>query len=379
MEIGIVAGEASGDALGAGLIGAIRRRHPEATFSGIGGPRMQAAGAVSLYPMERLSVMGLDGLAGRLSDILRIRRALIRHFRRQPPAVFVGVDAPDFNLAVESALRAQGIPVVHYVSPMLWAWRGWRVARLQRATDRVLVLFPFEEAYLRHRGVNVRFVGHPLGDEVDRMPRREEIRAQLGLRVESRSVAVLPGSRLAEVRRLAPVFLEACDRLAASHPGVEFLMPLANEETRRHVEDLVAGRAPLPLRLLAGQSREVLAASDAGMLASGTATLEAALLGLPSVLAYRVSRLTAALARLLVQVKYVGLPNLLAGEELMPERLLERANAREIASVLDRYLADETCRRATAARLKALRPLLGCNASEHAAAAVLERVAGAGA
>jgi lipid-A-disaccharide synthase len=376
MHVAIVAGETSGDALGAGLIEAIRRRYPAASFSGIAGPRMQAAGAVSRFPMERLSVMGLDGLVGRLQDILRIRRALIEHFRRNPPAVFVGVDAPDFNLGVEAALRASGIPTVHYVSPMLWAWRGWRVRRLRAAADRVLVLFPFEEAYLRTRDVKVSFVGHPMADEVDRMPGRDEIRARLGVNVNTRVVAVLPGSRMGEVRRLAPVFLETCARLAERHPGIEFLMPLANDETRRHVEVQIGSHTRLPLRMLAGQAREVLAAADVGMLASGTVTLEAALLGLPSVLAYRVSPLTAALARLLVQVKYVGLPNLLAGEEMMPERLLERATAAEIVTVLDGYLNDDAHRRATAAKLKALRPLLGHNASETAAAAVLEMVRG---
>jgi lipid-A-disaccharide synthase len=377
MDIGIVAGEASGDALGAGLIAALRRARPDAAFVGIGGTGMQAAGAVSWFPMERLSVMGLDGLAGRLRDILRIRRALIERMRAARPAVYVGVDVPDFNLGVEAALRAHGIPTVHYVSPMLWAWRGWRVRRLRAAADRVLVLFPFEEDYLRRRGVHATFVGHPLGDELDRMPGRDEVRARLGLHSGQRAVAVLPGSRAGEVRRLAPVFLEACGMLAARYPGLEFLVPVAGESVRGDLEAAIAaagGRAPA-LRLFSGRAREVLAAADVGMLASGTATLEAALLGLPSVLAYRVSPLTAAIGRLLVQVKHVGLPNLLAGEELMPERLLGRANAGEIASVLAGYLDDDALRSAAAGRLRALRPLLGRNAGDAAARAVLELAA----
>ncbi|HWS04069.1 MAG TPA: lipid-A-disaccharide synthase, partial [Gammaproteobacteria bacterium] len=322
LRVGIIAGEMSGDLLGAGLIRALRERHPDAIIEGIGGAQMMAAGCRSLFPMEELSVMGLFEVLAHLPRLLRIRRSVIKHFLADPPDVFVGIDAPDFNLGVERRLKVAGIPTVHYVSPSVWAWRKGRIKTIARSVDHMLTLFPFEMAVYQEHHVPVSCVGHPLADLIPDHVDAVAARADLHLPVGVPLVALLPGSRAGEVARLADIFIATVHWCAHHRPGVHFVVPLANAITRdifvgalrRHMGDL-------PVHLIDGQARQAMAASDAVLLASGTATLEALLLKRPMVVAYRLARLTYWLARWLVHLPYFSLPNLLAERALVPEFL----------------------------------------------------------
>ncbi len=320
LHVGIVAGESSGDALGAGLIHAIREREPHALFEGIGGPRMSDAGCFSLHPMERLSVMGFTEVAGRLPALLDIRRKLRGHFIRTPPDIFIGIDAPDFNLGLERSLRRAGIRTLHYVSPAVWAWRRSRVRRVAQSCDCLLTLFPFEEDYYRELPLEVRCVGHPLADELADDINSATARHHLGLPQETPLVALLPGSRRDEVRRLAGVFLRTAQWCWKLMPEMRFVVPLANRECRSEFEQQMKRQPePLPLTLLNGRSLEAMAASDAVLLACGTAALECLLLKRPMVVAYRMSPLTYRIARLLSNTRYYSLPNLLAGRPVVRE------------------------------------------------------------
>jgi lipid-A-disaccharide synthase len=301
---------------------ALAARLGEVSFEGVGGPRMIAAGCRTLVPMERLSVMGLVEVLGHLPELLRIRRALRERFLADPPDLFIGVDAPDFNLGLEARLRRAGIPTVHYVSPTVWAWRSGRVRTLRKAVDLMLSIFPFETDFLLDRGVSAVYVGHPLADEIPLESDCAGARAALGLEPGVRVAALLPGSRMSEVRRLAGPFLEAALWCRERRPGLAFVVPCASARIRRHVEAEAARLAPdLDPMLLDGRAREAMAAADAVLTASGTATLEGLLVKRPMVVAYRLQPLTYWIARLfrLVKVPHVAMANLLAGRELAPE------------------------------------------------------------
>ena len=328
-----MAGEPSGDRLGAGLIRALRRRHPDLEFCGIGGPDMDAAGCRLLYPMERIGVIGLDGLWGKLRDILAIRRDLVRRWRRNPPAAFVGVDVPDFNLGLEGSLRSSGIPCVHYVSPTVWAWRGYRIRRIRRAVDHMLALFPFEAEYYRRNGIPVTCVGHPMADEIGE-PDPASARRALGLPEEGLVLALLPGSRRSEVRRLAKPLLSAARLLMRHYPDARFVLPFAGQAARETFEQVAGETGDLPMRLLDGRSRLALEAADMAVLASGTAALEAALLQVPHVVVYRLSPFSYWLVRRLRRVDHFSMPNHLLPAPLVPELIQQEANPRNIVETV---------------------------------------------
>jgi lipid-A-disaccharide synthase len=375
MHIAMVAGELSGDLLGAGLIAALRDRYPHARFSGIGGPEMLAQGFQTVAPLERLAVMGLVEVLRHLPELLRIRRQLDRHWLADPPQVFVGIDAPDFNLGLECRLRARGVPTVHYVSPSVWAWRPWRVRKIARAVSLMLTLLPFEAAFYRNHGVPVRHVGHPLADTIPL--RSDPLWARRSLNLEwpgqATVVALLPGSRLGEVSRLGPVFLETARWLHARRPDLRFLIPAATPRLHEVLTALQDQYAPtLPLTLVHGHSRAAMAVADVVLLASGTATLEAMLLKRPMVVAYRVAPVTAWLARRLLLVSHFALPNLLAGRELVPEFIQDTATVANLGPAVLHWLDDAEAREALVAKFDALHVQLRRNASQQAAAAIAE-------
>ncbi|MEW6460447.1 MULTISPECIES: lipid-A-disaccharide synthase [Pseudomonas] len=333
LRVALVAGEASGDILGAGLMQAIKLRHPDVEFIGVGGARMEAEGLTSYFPMERLAVMGLVEVLGRLFELLGRRRQLARDLIAAQPDVFIGIDAPDFNLGLELKLRRAGIRTVHYVSPSVWAWRQKRVLKIREACDLMLTLFPFEAQFYDAHQVPVRFVGHPLADAIPQHADRAAARDALDLPHDEAVVALMPGSRGGEVARLGELFLDAAIRLRALRPGIRFLLPCATPERREQLEQMLAGR-DLPLTLLDGRSHEVLAACDAVLIASGTATLEALLYKRPMVVAYRVAPMTYRILKRLVKSPYISLPNLLAERLLVPELIQDAATAEALAQTV---------------------------------------------
>ena len=333
LRVALVAGEASGDILGAGLMQALKARHPQVEFIGVGGPRMQAEGLNSYVPMERLAVMGLVEVLGRLPELLLRRRRLIATLIEARPDVFIGIDAPDFNLGLELKLRRAGIKTVHYVSPSVWAWRQKRVLKIRQACDLMLTLFPFEAQFYDAHAVPVRFVGHPLADAIPLQADRAAAREALNLPADTPVVALLPGSRGGEVARLGSLFLDTAVRLRALRPGIRFVLPCASPERRAQLEQLLVGR-DLPLSLLDGRSHDALAACDAVLIASGTATLEALLYKRPMVVAYRVAPLTYRILKRLVKSPYISLPNLLAERLLVPELIQDAATPDALAQVL---------------------------------------------
>ena len=332
LRIALVAGEASGDILGAGLMRALKAQHPAVDFIGVGGPLMQAEGLVSYFPMERLSVMGLVEVLGRLRELLARRKLLIQTLIKEKPDVFIGIDAPDFTLNIELKLRQAGIKTVHYVSPSVWAWRQKRVLKIREGCDLMLTLLPFEARFYEEKGVPVRFVGHTLADEIPLQADRAAARAELGL-PDGPLVALMPGSRGGEVGRLASVFFDAAERLQDLKPGVRFVLPCASPQRRAQIETLLQGRN-LPLTLLDGQSHLALAACDAVLIASGTATLEALLYKRPMVVAYRLAPLTFWILKRMVKSPYISLPNLLAQRLLVPELLQDDATPDALAQTL---------------------------------------------
>jgi lipid-A-disaccharide synthase len=338
LRIALVAGEASGDILGAGLMRALRARHPDVEFIGVGGPLMQAQGLTSMFPMERLSVMGLVEVLGRLRELLKRRKTLIADLIAAKPDVFIGIDAPDFNLNIELKLRQAGIKTVHYVSPSVWAWRQKRVLKIREGCDLMLTLFPFEAKFYEEKGVPVRFVGHSLADAIPLEADRTAARAELGL-PDGPLVALMPGSRGGEVGRLGALFLDTAQRLRALRPGVRFILPCASPERRTQLEGMLAGR-DLPLTLLDGNSHLALAACDAVLIASGTATLEALLYKRPMVVAYRLAPLTFWILKRMVKSPYVSLPNLLAQRLLVPELLQDDATVEALAQTLSPLIED---------------------------------------
>jgi lipid-A-disaccharide synthase len=351
LTIGVVAGEASGDQLGAHLIKALRARLPQAHFTGIGGTRMQAEGMESLYPMEKLAVRGYVEVLRHYFEIMGIRRRLTAHFLQHRPALFVGVDAPDFNLDLEARLKAAGIPTIHYVSPQIWAWRGHRIHGIKRAVDRMLVVFPFEQEVYERAGVPVTYVGHPLAEILQPTPDRRPMREQLRLPAAARVIAMLPGSRDAEVEHLARLFIETASRIAAAAPETHFLVPLVSRRTRELFEAALYSRPAeeMNLTILFGHAHDAMEAADVVLAASGTATLEAALIGRPVVIAYRMPRLSWWLLKGRHYQPYVGLPNVVAGEFVVPEFLQDEATPENLSQAVLNLLFDNTVR----ARLEA--------------------------
>lgn len=374
----LVAGELSGDLLGAGLMHALKARHPEVAFRGIGGPRMIEAGIDSRFPLETLSVMGLVEVLRHLPRLVGVRRELRRDALAWRPDIVIGIDAPDFNLGLERQLREAGLTTAHYVSPSVWAWRQGRVKGIARAVDAMLTFLPFEAAfYARHR-VPVAFVGHPLADELPLVNDRAAARAALGLAEAGPVLAVLPGSRASEIRFLGETFLAAAERLCAERPGLSVVIPAATPERRAELEALLAGRAGLAGRvtLLDGQARETMVASDAVLLASGTAALEAMLCHRAMLVAYRMAPATHWLAKRLVKTEWISLPNLIARETLVPELIQEAASPEAIARDLGELLDDGEGRSALEARFARMHAGLQRDASRRAAEAIEALVEG---
>lgn len=372
MRIGIVAGELSGDLLGAGLMRELRRIYPDAAFEGIGGERMLAEGMDSHYPLEALSVMGLLEVLRHLPRLLGIRRDLRRRFLADPPDLFIGIDAPDFNLGLEQSLRAAGIPTVHYVSPTVWAWRQGRVRKIRRAIDLMLSIFPFEAEFFRRHDVPVTFVGHPLADEIPLHPDREGARSALDLpQLPALVAAVLPGSRMSEVSLLGPVFLDTVEWLCAQRPGVHFIVPCATPRIRTFLEQLLRERnTELPVTLHDGRARECMTAANAVLVASGTATLETLLHQRPMVVAYKVSPITGWLAKRLVKVPFFAMPNLIAGERLVEEFAQEDATVANLGPAMLTLLDDPGQREELIGRFRDLHTLMQQDADRQAAEAV---------
>ena len=370
LTIALVAGEASGDILGSGLMQALKERHADVQFIGIGGPRMEAQGLKSYFPMERLAVMGLVEVLGRLPELLARRKRLLKTLLEVRPDVFIGIDAPDFNLDLALKLRRNGIKTVHYVSPSVWAWRQKRVLKIRDACDLMLTLFPFEAKFYDAHQVAVRFVGHPLADTIPLEPDRAAARAVLDLPQEGLIVALMPGSRGGEVGRLGELFLSAADRLRSMRPGIRFVVPCASPERRVQLEQMLVGR-DLPLTLLDGRSHEALAACNAVLIASGTATLEALLYKRPMVVAYSVAPLTFRILKRMVKSPYVALPNLLAQRLLVPELLQDAATPEAMAQLLSPLLDNGDVQ---TEGFDAIHRTLRCDASSQAASAVLELV-----
>lgn len=383
MRFGIVAGEASGDLLAAGLISAIKQRYPDATFEGIAGPGMIATGARSLFPMDRLSVMGIVEVLGRYRELLGIRRQLVTHFRSNPPDAFIGIDAPDFNLGLEQRLRSAGIKTVHYVSPSVWAWRQHRVKKIARATDLMLSLFPFEKDFYRTHEVPVFFVGHPLADMIplhtDQAAARKALSFSMpdseSLSVQDEVLALLPGSRSNELHYLAEPFIETARWLQARRPGLRFVVPLVNAQRRAQFEQALAEVCDAPsIILVDGQSREVMAAADVVLLASGTAALEAMLLKRPMVVAYKLSPITHWLTKRMLKVSHVSLPNLLAEQALVPELLQHDATPEKLGQAVLSYFEQPDMAADLQQRFETIHQSLRQGASERAADAVLQLV-----
>lgn len=373
LRVGMVAGEASGDLLAAHLIAALKARRNPALFAGIGGPRMAAQGFDSHFPMEKLSVRGYAEALRHYREIMAIRRRLAKALLAERPELFIGVDSSDFNLGLERRLKDAGIPTVHYVSPSVWAWRRWRMRRVARAVSHVLVMFPFEAPLYQKAGVPVTYVGHPLADVIPLQPAKAEARAQLRLPSRKLIVALLPGSRRSELQYMAAAFVLAAHRFRQEVHDVHFVCPTVTRQTRDMFERAVHEhqRTDLPLTLLFGHSHEALAAADLALVASGTATLEAALFKTPMVIAYRQSPLTWALMRSMLYLPYVGMPNVLAGERLVPELLQGEATPAALAGALLALLRDTTAQRRQVERFHEFHHLLRQNTAEKAADAVL--------
>lgn len=371
--IGIVAGEPSGDLLGGALVQALRGHVPGARFVGIGGPKMAAAGVRALFPLEKLSVRGYVEVLRHYREITGIRRELKSYFLAERPAVFIGIDAPDFNLDLEAALKIAGIPTVHYVSPSIWAWRGGRIRKIQRAVSRMLTVFPFEAEIYEKAGIPVSYVGHPLADMLAGVPSRAEARAELKIPVAAPVVALLPGSRVSELESLADVFVAAAEKIAAAVEGVRLLVPLVNRQTRELFEAALYRRqsGELDIKLLFGHAHEAMAAADVVLVASGTATLEAALLQRSMVITYRMPRLSWWIMNSRRYQPWVGLPNILAGEFIVPELLQDAATPEALSAAVIDLLRDGDRRKAIEQRFAQMAAELRHDAAARAAEAIL--------
>ncbi len=373
--IGIIAGEVSGDILAAGLMRQLKQLYPDCEFVGIAGPRMQELGIETLFEMEELSVMGLVEVLGRLPRLLQVRRQIIRYFKENPPDIFIGVDAPDFNIGVELKLKQAGIKTIHYVSPSVWAWRQSRIHKIKAATDMVLAFLPFEKAFYDQHNAPCRFVGHTMADAIPLTSPAAPARELLGLKLDAPVLAVLPGSRGGEVEMLAPPFLRACQLLRAQYPALQFVVPLVNARRRQQFESIKQQIAPeLPMTLVDGQARQVMTSADVILLASGTATLEAMLVKRPMVVAYKVKPFTFWIGEKLVKIRTFSLPNLLAGRKLVPELIQPDCTPDKLAAAVSGYLQQDN--QALLNEFTHLHELIRCDADKQAAQAVLDVLQG---
>lgn len=371
LTVALVAGETSGDILGAGLIRSLKKHHPNIQFVGIAGPQMQAEGCKAWYEMEELSVMGIVEVLGRLRRILAIRRDITKRLIELKPDIFIGIDAPDFNLSLEGKLKQAGIKTIHYVSPSVWAWKQKRVFKIKRNTNLILAFLPFEKAFYDKFDVPCRFIGHKMADDIPLEPDQTAMRQQLGIPLDCQCLALLPGSRHAEVTLLSEPFLKAAQLLRDKFPDLHIVVPLANEKRRQEFERIKAEIAPqLNVQLLDGHAREAMIASNAAILASGTVALECMLAKCPMVVGYKMKAFTFWLAKKLIKTPYVSLPNILAGKEIVPELLQHDCTPENIANhVLPFLESDNTELKAI---FLALHKQIRCNADEQAAQAVLD-------
>lgn len=375
--IALVAGEVSGDILGAGLINALKLHYPNARFIGVAGEQMKKAGCETLFDMEELSVMGLAEVLKHLPRLLKRRKQVIETMLEMKPDVFIGIDAPDFNLTVEEKLKANGIKTIHYVSPSVWAWRQNRVHKIKRATDLVLAFLPFEKAFYDKFDTPCRFIGHTMADAIALKPNRTEACEKLGLDESKRYVAILMGSRGSEIQFLVEPFLKTAQLLKEKHPDLEFLVPMVNEKRQAQLEGIKANIAPeLELHILQGQARQAMIAAECTLLASGTAALEAMLCKSPMVVGYKMKPLTYWLAKKLVKTDYISLPNLLANAPLVPEMIQEECNPDNLAWSLNHYLSNDVeslkQKNELKHRFTDLHKLIQCDADAQAAQAVVD-------
>lgn len=375
VRLGIVAGEASGDMLGAGLINELEKKVKDLSIEGVGGEKLAAKGIKILYPMERLSVMGITEVAGRYFELRNIRNELLKHFILHPPDVFIGIDAPDFNLWLEKKLRKAGIKTVHYVSPSVWAWREYRVKKIRMAADLVLNLFPFETAIYEKYGIPNRYVGHPLADKITTSPNTQAARADLQLPQKKTIVAILPGSRLSEIKRIAEPLLKAAVLSQKTNPDLYFISGLIDEKSLNHFVEIKNKVAPdLDVNISIGKTHQIMEAADFIMLASGTATLEAMLFKKPMVVAYKLSFLTHLIVKLLAKIPYASLPNVLAGKMLVPECLQSRCTPEILSSELNKLLESDEQTENMKMEFTDLSCQLKKNADLQAANAILELI-----
>jgi len=374
VRIAMVAGEASGDLLAGHLIQALKARLPNAVFYGIGGPKMSAQGFNSWYPLEKLAVRGYFEVLKHYREISSIRNALTRRLLDEPPDVFIGVDAPDFNLALEKKLKNRGIQSIHYVSPSIWAWRGKRIHTIGASVSRMLALFPFEPAIYEAQGIPVSYVGHPLADILPIEDRRAEARELLSIGPQQAVFALLPGSRQSELQYMAKTFIESAQEINKQLPEALFLVPLATRETRLIFETALyqCQARDLPLRMLFGHSHDAMMAADAVLVASGTATLEAALLKRPMAIAYKMASFTYRMMRRMGYLPYVGLPNILAGKFVVPEFIQDDATPENLAQALINFYADKKTCAAIQAVFHEMHLQLKQNSAEKAASAVID-------
>lgn len=370
----IVAGEASGDILGAGLMRALLKQRPDLVFEGIGGPLMIALGFTSLVPMERLSIMGLVEVLGRLPELLLLRRRLTKRYTQRPPLAMIGIDAPDFNLVLETQLKANNVPTVHYVSPSVWAWREERVFIVAKACHRVLALLPFELPYYERHQIPATFVGHPLADVIPGVLTQSQAKDDLQLN-DQPVLALLPGSRAMEVKQLAADFLSAAAIVQTQNPQLQLVLAAANQLREKQLETLLQGFPELKVTLVLGQSHLVLAAADAVLVASGTATLETLLFEKPMLVCYRLSPLSYRLFKRKLKVPFVSLPNLLAGQKIVEELLQDEVKPQVMADHLAALLFNQEAADKQRNQFANLHQQLACGADVRAAEAVMEVIA----
>jgi lipid-A-disaccharide synthase len=375
LRIAMAAGEPSGDLLAASLLAGLASRLPAGTqYYGIGGPRMTAAGFDAHWPLDKLTVRGYVEALRHIPEILGIRNELKRQLLAEPPAAFVGVDAPDFNFGLEQALRGAGIPTVHFVCPSIWAWRGGRIRKIARAVDHMLCVFPFEKALLEKAGVAASYVGHPLADEIPLEPDTAGARRALGLPEGVPLIAVLPGSRRSEIALIGPTFFAAMELMQQREPGVQFVMPAATPALRALLQPLVDAHPNLALTVIDGQSQQAMTAADAILVKSGTVTLEAALLKKPMVISYKVPWLTGEIMRRQGYLPYVGLPNILAGRFVVPEILQRFATPDALAEATLTQLRDDANRRTLKEIFTGMHHVLRQNTAQRAAEVVAQVV-----
>ena len=373
LRVAMVAGEPSGDLLAASLLEGLNQRLPAGTqFNGIGGPRMTAAGFDAHWPMDKLTVRGYVEALKHIPEILGIRNELKRQLLAEPPSVFIGVDAPDFNFGLEHALRDAGIPTVHFVCPSIWAWRGGRIKKIVKAVDHMLCVFPFEPALMEKAGIASTYVGHPLADEIPLVPDVEGARRALGLPEGGPIIAVLPGSRRSEIALIGPTFFDAMELMQLREPGVRFVMPAANAALRELLQPLVAAHPNLSLTIIEGKAQVAMTAADAILVKSGTVTLEAALLKKPMVISYKVPWLTGQIMQRQGYLPYVGLPNILAGRFVVPEILQHFATAEALADATLKQLNDDANRATLTEIFTEMHHALRQNTAQRAAEAVAQ-------